>query len=99
MPIEVKNKPNFFTQLDKPKIYLVYIIYDKYVSWDFCMRIMIDIFHKSYEEADAITHEILTNGEGLCGAYMFEIAETKAKYVEELAKKENFSMQCLLEEV
>ncbi len=90
---------NFFSPIDKPKMYLVYILYDKYVSWEFCMRIMMSIFHKSEEHAEFITNEILTNGEGLCGAYMLDIAETKVKIVEELAKKEGFSMQCLVEEV
>ena len=95
----IKIRTNYFPPLDKPKVYLVYIIYDKYVSWEFCMRILTGVFHRNFEDASAITNEILTNGEGLCGAYTFDIAETKAEIVEERAKKENFSMRCLVEEV
>ena len=90
---------NFFPALDKPKTYLVYILYDKYISWEFSMRILMNVFHKNREQAEAITDEILNDGEGLCGAYIFDIAETKAKTVEELAKKEGFSLWCLVEEV
>ena len=90
---------NFFPPLDKAKIYLVYILYDKYVSWEFCMKTLMTHFQKSREDAEIITNEILTDGEGLCGAYMFEIAESKAKLVEEQAKKEGFSLSCLIEEV
>ena len=58
-----------------------------------------NVFHKSLEEAEAIADEIVTHGEGFCGGYPLEIAETKAELVEELAKKEGFSLSCLIEEV
>ena len=41
----------------------------------------------------------MTNGEGFCGGYMLEIAETKAELVEAQAKKEGFTLVCLVEEV
>lgn len=100
MTIKTKTKTYFSThQLDKPKMYFLYILNYNNIPWDFCMKMMVDIFHKDVEEASAITDEILSNGECLCGVYIFEIAESKANIVEELAKKEKFSMQCLLEEV
>jgi len=95
----IKIKTNFFPPVDKPKMYLVYILYDKYISWEFSMRILRDVFHKNREQAAAITDEILTDGEGLCGVYLFDVAETKAETVEEQAKKEGFSLRCLVEEV
>jgi len=58
-----------------------------------------DVFHKNLEDAQAIAHEIVTNAEGFCGGYILEIAETKAEIVEEQAKKEGFSLSCLVEEV
>lgn len=97
MPITIR--PYLDMQFDKPKMYLVSILYDKYVSWEFCVRVLRTIFYKSREDAEAIAHEIVTNGEGFCGGYILEIAETKAEIVEELAKKEGFSLQCLVEEV
>jgi len=95
----IRIRTNFFPPIDKPKMYLVYIIYDKYISWEFSIRVLMSIFHKNFEQASAITNEILTDGEGLCGVYLFDIAETKAETVEELAKKEGFSLRCLVEEV
>jgi len=97
MPITIR--PYLDMQFDKPKMYLVSILYDKHVSWEFCVRVLITVFYRSREDAEAIAHEIVTNGEGFCGGYMLEIAETKAEIVEELAKKEGFSLQCLVEEV
>ena len=96
MPITIK--PYFDMHIDQPKIYLVSIVYDKYVSWEFCIRVLMDVFHKNFEDAKPIADEIVTNGEGCCGGYMLEIAETKAELVEALAKKEGFSLLCLVEE-
>ena len=96
MPITIK--PYIDMQVNKPKIYLVSIIYDKYVSWEFCMKTLMDVFHHTEENAKIITDDILSNGEGFCGGYMLEIAETKAELVETKAKKEGLSLFCLVEE-
>lgn len=97
MPIKIK--PNLSIQLDKPKMYLVSILSDNSVSWEFCMTILTDIFYKSDEEAYALTQDIQTNGEAFCGVYIFEIAETKAATVEKLAHNKRFSINCMLEEL
>ena len=103
MPITIKKpitlKSYLKIEFNAPKMCLVSIINDKHVSWEFCMRILKEVFHKDLEEAEAIAHEIVTNGEGFCGGYVFEIAQTKAEIIEEKAKKEGFSLVCLIEEV
>ena len=71
MPITIKKpftlKSYLKMQVDTPKMYLVSILNDKYVSWEFCMRMLMEVFHKDLEDAKAIAHEIVTNGEGFCG--------------------------------
>ena len=103
MPITIKKpitlKSYLKIEFNAPQMCLVSIINDKHVSWEFCMRILKEVFHKDLEEAEANAHEIVTNGEGFCGGYMFEIAQTKAEMIEEKAKKEGFSLVCLIEEV
>lgn len=97
--MRVKAKSPTLIKFNEPKIYLVSIIGEKYVPWDFSMRMLTNVFHKTQQEAKAIADEIQLNGEGICGAYIYEIAETKAVIVERQANKERFSLQCLLEEV
>jgi len=89
---ELKN------MISEPKMYKVYMLNDDYTSWDFCLRIITSVFHKSMEEADAITKQIHTKGKGLCGIYTYEIAETKASRVQSEARKEGFPMKCSVEE-
>ena len=86
-------------EVKKPKFYLVSIINDKHVSWEFCMRVLKEVFRKNYEDSEIIAEQIVTDGEGFCGGYMLEVAETKAQTIEALAKKEGFSLFCLIEEV
>ena len=103
MPITIKKpvtlKSYLKIEVNTPKMYLVSIINDKHVSWEFCMRILQEVFHKDLDDAKAIAHEIVTNGEGFCGGYILEIAETKAELVEAQAKDEGFTLLCLVEEV
>ena len=96
MAIEVETRE--LIRVDEPKMYLVYMLNDDYTTWDFCLRIIMDVFHKSLEEADKITFEIDTKGKGLCGSYTYEVAETKAFRVEAEAREEGFPMKCSLEE-
>ena len=86
------------TQIEEPKKYVVFMLNDDYTTWDFCIRIITSVFHKTVQEADNITHDIHTKGKGLCGIYTYEIAETKASIVEKEARKEGFPMKCSIEE-
>ena len=96
MAIEIET--HLETQLREPKMYLVYMLNDDYTSWDFCLRIIMSVFHKTVEEADVITNEIHTKGKGLCGIFSYEIAETKADIVQQQAREEGFPMKCSIEE-
>jgi len=94
--IELEKK--VITQIKEPKQYLVYMLNDDYTTWDFCIRIITSVFHKTVHDADKITNDIHTKGKGLCGKYPYEIAETKVFMVETSARKEGFPMKCSIEE-
>ncbi len=97
--MHIKTKAQTSADVYGSKIYLLTIIDEKRTSWEFCMRILTEVFHKNSQEAAAIAEDINNFGEGICGAYTFEIAETKAAIVEKLAQREEFSLRCLLEQL
>ena len=97
MSIQVESE--LIIEVREPKNYIVYMLNDDYTSWDFCLRIITSVFHKTVEEADKITHEIHTKGRGFCGIYTYEVAETKAETVRQEARKEGFPMKCAIEEM
>jgi len=96
MATQLENQSELLT--GEPKKFAVFMLNDDYTTWEFCIRIINAVFHRSVEEADAITHDIHTRGKGLCGIYSHEIAETKAFMVKEQARKEGFPMRCSVEE-
>ncbi len=96
MATQLEDQTNILT--DEPKQFAVFMLNDDYTTWDFCIRIISTVFQKSVQEADAITRNIDTKGRGLCGIYIYEIAETKAFIVKEQARKEGFPMRCSIEE-
>jgi len=99
MPVTIEKPFRIQIKKAETKMYFVSILYDKYVSWEFCVYILMEVFHKDLEQAKAITDVILSDGEAICGIYTFEIADTKATIVENKANKEGFSLRCLIEEV
>ena len=86
------------TELRYPQKYKVYLLNDDYTSMEFVIDILMSVFHKSYEEAEAIMLEVHKNERGLCGVYTHEIAETKVMQVTRRAKDNGFPLKATMEE-
>ena len=86
-------------ELKEPKMYKVILLNDDFTSMEFVISILMNIFHKSEEDAYMITMHIHNNGSGLCGVYTYEIAETKVAQVISSAKKSKFPLRAVMEEV
>jgi len=86
------------TILKYPKKYKVFLLNDDYTSMEFVIDILIEIFHKSYEDAEKIMLEIHKHERGLCGVYTHEIAETKVMQVIRRAKENGFPLKATMEE-
>lgn len=96
MATELENQSELYT--GEPKRFAVFMLNDDYTTWEFCVRILNEVFQKSFREAADITQDIHTRGKGLCGIFTYEIAETKANIVTKQARKEGFPMRCSIEE-
>jgi len=86
------------TSLKYPKKYKVYLLNDDYTSMEFVIDVLMNIFHKTYEEAENIMLEVHKKERGLCGVYTYEIAETKVMQVIRKAKDSGFPLKATLEE-
>jgi len=84
--------------LKYPKKYKVFILNDDYTSMDFVVEILMNIFHKSYQEAENIMLEVHKKDKGLCGVYIHEIAQTKVMQVTKKAKDNGFPLKATMEE-
>ena len=82
----------------KPTLYKVILLNDDYTTMEFVLRVLETVFHKPPAIAHRIMMQVHTGGHGVCGAYSYEVAETKVATVQGLAKREGFPLQATLEE-
>jgi ATP-dependent Clp protease adaptor protein ClpS len=84
-------------QVKKPDLYKVLLLNDDYTTMDFVVEVLETVFHKSPVEAYRIMMAVHTQGQGLCGVYPFEVAETKVATVIDLARTNGFPLRATME--
>jgi len=94
--IERRTRPEIKTR--KPPLYKVILLNDDYTPMEFVVEILKMIFNKPHAEATRIMLHVHQNGMGVAGVYPFEIAETKARAVEELAREHEYPLKCTMEQ-
>ena len=85
-------------EVAQPQMFRVILHNDDYTSMDFVVEVLTGIFHKTSEEAVQIMLQIHEKKRAICGVYSFEIAQTKAEQVKQLAKKNEFPLLATIEE-
>ena len=86
------------TAIKYPKKYKVFILNDDYTAMEFVVDILMNVFHKTNVQAEAIMLEVHKKDRGLCGIYTHEIAETKVIEVAKKAKSNGFPLKATMEE-
>ena len=85
-------------ELEEPRMFKVLLHNDDYTSMDFVVDILTRIFHKTQAQAEQIMLQIHEKDRAVCGVYSFEIAQTKAEQVKQLAKENEFPLLATIEE-
>ena len=85
------------TELDEPSKYNVILLNDDYTPMDFVTEVLIDIFRKTKEQAEAVMLKIHEEGKGVAGTYVFEIAEQKAIETTAKARSQGHPLNCAVE--
>lgn len=94
---EVLTESRTEKKLQKPPLYRVLLHNDNYTTRDFVVAVLREVFHKSEPEAVQIMLHVHYNGVGVAGVYTFEVAETKVKTVEKLARENEFPLRLSME--
>ena len=84
-------------QTREPELYKVVLHNDDYTTMEFVVQVLETVFLKNPAEAFRIMMQVHTQGQGLCGAYPFDIAETKVTTVHELARERGFPLRATME--
>ena len=80
-----------------PELFTVLLLNDHYTTIEFVVEILENVFNKAPAEAYRIMMAVHHQGQGLCGVYPFEVAETKVATVVDLARGSGFPLRAAME--
>lgn len=81
----------------RPPFFKVVLLNDDYTPMDFVVYVLKDIFHKAHADAVSIMMDVHQKGEGVCGVYTRDVAETKAELVITMSRQSEYPLQCRVE--
>ena len=84
-------------QTQEPELYHVFLLNDDYTTMEFVVQVLESIFNKGPAEAFRIMMLVHTQGQGLCGVFPWDIAETKVAVTHELARERGFPLRAVIE--
>jgi ATP-dependent Clp protease adaptor protein ClpS len=80
-------------KIEEPSMYDVILLNDEFTTYDFVIKVLIKIFHKSNEQAVEITKHVHEKGSGVVGTYLYEIAEQKGIETTVMARENGYPLQ------
>ncbi len=83
--------------IKEPFMFKVLLHNDDYTTMEFVVFVLIQVFHKSAEEATRIMLNVHKRGMGICGLYTYEVAETKVETVMRMARENGYPLKCTME--
>ena len=91
--IAIKTQTQEKIKIQEPAKYDVILLNDEVTTYDFVIKVLKQIFHKTDEQAMALTKHIHEKGSGVVGTYLYEIAEQKGIETTLLAREEGYPLQ------
>jgi len=85
------------TQQREPDLFQVLLLNDDYTTMEFVVQVLESVFNRGPAEAFRIMMLVHTQGQGLCGIYPWDIAETKVSTVHALAEDSGFPLRAIIE--
>jgi len=86
-------------QVSKPPLFKVILLDDEYTPMDFVVIILQQFFQMPEEKATQVMLHVHYRGQGVCGVYTRDIAETKVEQVNEYARAHEHPLMCVMDKV
>lgn len=86
-------------KLKKPPMYQVVLLNDDYTPMEFVVHVLQKFFAMNQEDAVQIMLTVHTQGRGICGVYVRDVAETRALQVNRYARMNKHPLLCEIEEI
>lgn len=76
-----------------PRRWQVWLFNDDATTMEFVVLVLMQIFHRSFEDAQEIMMHIHSNGKGIAGVYSHEIASQKRDETIAVARSSGFPLK------
>jgi len=86
-------------EIKQPPLYRVLLLNDDYTPMQFVVGVLESVFRMERTAATRVMLEVHTKGQGVCGVFTYEIAETKVAQVTSIAQQQQHPLLCTMEEV
>ncbi|KHF26089.1 ATP-dependent Clp protease adapter ClpS [Solemya velum gill symbiont] len=84
-------------KLKRPPMYKVLLLNDDYTPMEFVVDVLSRFFHMDQEQATRVMLHVHTRGQGVCGVFTREIAETKVYQVNDYSREHQHPLLCTME--
>jgi ATP-dependent Clp protease adaptor protein ClpS len=91
--IAIKTETKEKIKFEEPAKYDVIFLNDEVTTYDFVIKVLKQIFHKTEDQAVSLTKHIHEKGSGVAGTYLWEIAEQKGIETTVLAREHGYPLQ------
>jgi len=79
-----------------PKRFNVILLNDDYTTMEFVVEVLRQFFHKEFKAAEAIMLKIHIDGEAVCGAFSYDVAQTKVTQVIDYSRQNEHPLMFVL---
>jgi ATP-dependent Clp protease adaptor protein ClpS len=86
-------------RVKEPDKYKAILLNDDFTTMEFVIEILVSIFQKNAVEATRIMLAVHEQGQGVVGVYSYDIAHSRAKKVETMAREREYPLKCKVEKV
>lgn len=87
----VRDRTN--TGLREPRRYKVIIYNDDFTTMDFVVKVLVSVFFKTETEAETLMLHVHEHGSAVVGIYSYDVAKSKCRKVETMAREEGFPLR------
>ena len=85
------------TNLKEPRRYKVIIYNDDFTTMEFVVMILVQIFLKSQEEAEALMLQVHHSDKAVVGVYSYDVAVSKARKATNMAREQGYPLRLSVE--
>ncbi|MBO7583304.1 MAG: ATP-dependent Clp protease adaptor ClpS [Treponema sp.] len=96
-PLNIGSGVAETTSIEVPPEKDVVFYNDDYTTMEFVVEVLVSIFNKSHDDAEALMTTVHNSGSAVVGTYTYDIAVSRTNLTRSIAKKNGFPLRVEVE--